>query len=99
MIQTIKFGESKKRIRFITKQKLCNMETAINNFENLVGELNPTSQTDYFPGPGDENDDNENENDDNNSEDKGNNTGDDNPPLDEEVVHSPLTTDPGGKPK
>lgn len=76
------------------------METTTNNFTNFADELSTALQTNYFPGPGDENDDNENDdNDDSNNDDKSNNSGDDNPPLDEDVVHSPLTTDPGGKPK
>jgi len=73
------------------------META-NNFENLVdtflvedGEYF-ANQTDYFPGPGDDDEDE-------GGEDKSNEGDDDNPPLDDEVVHSPLTTETGGKPK
>lgn len=49
----------------------------------------------YVPGPGDEEDDDEKDKD----EDAANNPGNDDPPLDDEVVHSPLPTDPGGKPK
>ncbi|MEO8112663.1 MAG: hypothetical protein ABI594_21620 [Ginsengibacter sp.] len=50
--------------------------------------------------------DDEDEEDDNNEKEDGDQGGDkttgsddDNPPLDKDVVHSPLTTQPGGKPK
>ncbi len=71
------------------------MESITNNFENFADEqVNFIMKADYFPGPGDENDgEEENENDDNQSSEAS--EGDANPPLDEGVVHSPLTTQPG----
>ncbi len=45
-----------------------------------------------------EEDDNEREDDDQGG-DKSKDSDNDNPPLDKDVVHSPLTTQPGGKPK
>ena len=82
------------------------METTANNFEGQTEGLifedaqsYFSMQTDYFPGPGD--DDNNDDGGDNEDNGKGNNSGadDDNPPIDEDVVHSPLTTESGGKPK
>ena len=49
------------------------------------------------PGPEDENeDDDEDEND---NSDKGKGSTDDDPPIDEDVVHSPLPPQTGGKPR
>ena len=72
------------------------METSNYDFEDMAEMFIFTSQGDYFPGPGDE-DGGEEEDNSGDDDDKGSN--DDNPPLDNDVVHSPLTTDSGGKPK
>ncbi len=46
----------------------------------------------------DEADDNNQKEDDDQGGDKTKSSDDDNPPIDKDVVHSPLTTQPGGKP-
>ena len=59
------------------------------------------TQTFSFPGGEgeDEDDDDEDDNDNSNDDkDKSKASDDDNPPLDEDVVHSPLPTQTGGKP-
>jgi len=78
------------------------MENSNNNFETLAytmqaeEELYFAAETNYFPGPDDED---EGEDEDNSNADETKDAGDDNPPLDDDVVHSPLTTQSGGKPK
>jgi hypothetical protein len=80
------------------------MESTFNNFESIVDAITfDNQQSDFavqtlnFPG-GEDDDDSDNE-DKNNGDDKSNAADDDNPPLDGDVVHSPLPTQPGGKPK
>ena len=75
------------------------MESTFNNFESVTDcLLFEDQQTDFaaaqthnFPG-GDDEDGGDDE------EDKSTGTDDGNPPLDEEVVHSPVPTQGGGKP-
>ncbi len=78
------------------------MESTFNNFESATdAAIFEDQQSDYatqtpgFPGGEDEDGGDEEQVDD---KDKSKESDDDNPPLDEEVVHSPLTTQPGGKP-
>ena len=74
------------------------MENTFNNFDSTVDSiLFEDQQTgfatqDFFPGGDDENGGGDNE-------DESATSDNDNPPLDEEVVHSPLTGQTGGKPK
>jgi hypothetical protein len=79
------------------------MKTANYSVEDLVSATGIdeveyfANQSAYFSARTDEedNDDDEDEDD----KDDGDESDDDNPPLDEKVVHSPLTTETGGKPK
>jgi len=86
------------------------METVHFDFdEGIADALFETQQSNaYMPavnsaGPGDEDEEeDEEENDDDkgkSSDDKGKSSDDNDPPIDEEVVHSPLSPQTGGKPK
>lgn len=90
-VRAIKFDESKKRIRFIIYINQYNMEITINDFENsassvLSGDqhLSVAMHTLNFPGDDEDED-----------EDESGEPNDENPPADEEVVHSPVPTQPG----
>ena len=80
------------------------MEITTNDFETVTDSMIFEDQQAYsnFPGGDEEDDDNESDDDDSGNapdDDSGNAPGDDNPPLDEGVVHSPLPTQTGGKPR
>lgn len=78
------------------------MENLFDFFETETATMFANEQTEFFeqtfdvPGGGDDDDDEE---EDNNNDDKSNSTDSDNPPIDDEVVHSPLPTQTGGKPR
>ncbi len=95
----------KKRLRLIFNHKYEDMEIASNIFAESVVEFTTSdaqhvhfnSQALNSQGPGDEDEeDNEKETEDDDNKSKG--SDDDNPQLDKDVVHSPLTTQTGGKP-
>jgi hypothetical protein len=84
------------------------METTFNNFETVTDSILFEDQGSYFATqtfnfPGGEGEDEEEDDQDEDESNGGNEnqsqeSGDDNPPLDEDVVHSPLPTQDGGKP-
>jgi hypothetical protein len=80
------------------------MENINNDFaENIADAVFEIEQSNFYlpdinsPGPGDD-DDEEGDDDADKDKDKSKSSNDDDPPLDEDVVHSPLTTQDGGKP-
>ena len=77
------------------------MESTFNNFESAANATQFEDQQSGFAVqtldfPGGEDEDGGDEEDD---EDKSNVPNNDNPPLDGDVVHSPVNPQPGGKPK
>jgi hypothetical protein len=95
----------KKELGLYPNKKNCFMETTFNNFESATDSLIfEDQQSDFatqafFPG-GEGEDEEEDDADESNAanEDQAKGSDDDNPPLDEDVVHSPLPTQGGGKP-
>ncbi len=96
----------KKGLRLINNHKYEDMEIATNIFAESVAEFTTSeAQHVYFnpqafdsTGPGDD-DEEEGEKETEEDEDKSKGSDDDNPPLDKDVVHSPLNPQSGGKPK
>lgn len=97
----------KKRLCLINNHKYEDMEIASNIFAESVAEFT-TSEAQHVhfnlqalnsTGPGDddeEDDEKENETEEDDNKSKG--SDDDNPQLDKDVVHSPVTPQSGGKP-
>lgn len=98
----------KKELGLYLNKKNCFMETTFNNFETVTDSiLFEDQQSDFaiqtFNSPGGEGEDEESDDDNEDesnagNEDQGKGSDEDNPPLDEDVVHSPLPTQTGGKP-
>ena len=81
------------------------METTFNDFETVTDSIifedqqsDFATQTFNFPGGEGEDESGDEEQGNEGNEDQGKESDDDNPPLDKEVVHSPLPTQDGGKP-
>ena len=86
------------------------METTFNNFESVTDSIlfedqqsNFATETFGFQGGEGDDDEEDGDEDESNAGDTGNEdqdkwSDDNNPPLDDEVVHSPLPTQTGGKP-